>query len=192
MSNRFIGAEDGFNRPQPLHELINATTCGSWWGGPRDERDLPIPTMADGAPNGYSVFSFDGRKYSVEFRAANRPASYQMSIFTPDEIAAGDVATTPVLANVFAGSDTSIVEMTEDGGGAWTRMRKVEQPDPFLTNLKAAAKDGTKYVDPMPKCPHLWSGTLPAGLPAGVHVVHVRTTDMFGHVYTDNRTVLVK
>jgi hypothetical protein len=32
----------------------------------------------------------------------------------------------------------------------------------------------------------------PTVLPAGVHVVHVRTTDMFGHVYTDNRTVLVK
>jgi hypothetical protein len=196
MSNHFIGKEDGFNRAEPLHELINVTTCGSWWGGPPDEQGLPIPTMADGAPNGYTVISFSGSRYNAEFRPARRAATYQMTIFTPEEVTADKLAETEVLANVFAGSARSIVEMRIDNEGGWAKMEKVERPDPFLAGLKAAeAKSGTgasKYIDPMAKCPHLWRGVLPAGPATGAHIVNVRTTDMYGHTYSARRVIVVK
>ncbi|MFO0892090.1 MAG: calcineurin-like phosphoesterase C-terminal domain-containing protein [Isosphaeraceae bacterium] len=41
---------------------------------PRD----PHTTMGD-APNGYSIFTFDGNHYEIEFRPASRPKDYQMN-----------------------------------------------------------------------------------------------------------------
>ncbi len=39
-----------------------------------DEKGIPHTTMRDGALNGYSVFTFDGQKYDIEFHApAGRP-----------------------------------------------------------------------------------------------------------------------
>ena len=43
--------------------------------GAPDERGIPHTTMRDGAPNGYSIFTFDGHKYDIEFRAAAPPAT---------------------------------------------------------------------------------------------------------------------
>lgn len=195
MSNHFIGKDDGFNRATPLQELINATTCGSWWGGPPDEEGLPIALMSDGAPNGYTVFSFDGTKYSAEFRPARRSADDQMSVFAPDQVAPDSVAATEIFANVFAGSEKSKVEMQVDGEGAWTKLDMVLQPDPFLTALKAAEPKpipaSWAYPSPMAKCPHLWRGTLPAGLNSGAHVINVRTTDMYGQKYEARRVIVV-
>lgn len=42
--------------------------------------------MSDGGPNGYSIMEFDGKNYSFEFRAAGRPASYQMNIYAPETL----------------------------------------------------------------------------------------------------------
>jgi hypothetical protein len=195
MSNHFIGKDAGFNRAEPLHELINATTCGSWWGGPPDEQGLPIAMMSDGAPNGYTAITFDGTKYRAEYRVARRAADYQMSIFAPDEVGP-NASATEVFANVFAGSEKSTVAMRVDGAGAWTKMEKVAQPDPFLAAMKAAEPNpipaGWGYPAPMAKCPHLWRGTLLPGMASGAHVINVRTTDMFGQKYEARRVVVVK
>lgn len=196
MSNHFIGKDAGFNRAEPLHELINATTCGSWWGGPPDEQGLPIAMMSDGAPNGYTAFTFDGTKYRAEYRVARRPADFQMSIFTVEDTAADAAGTSEVFANVFAGSEKSTVEMRVDGRGAWTTMEKVVQPDPFLAAMKAAEPKaipaGWAFPSPMAKCPHLWRGTLPQGLTSGAHLIYVRTTDMYGQTYDARRLIVVK
>ena len=36
-------------------------------------------------------------------------------------------------------------------------------------------------------CYHLWRGVLPADLPVGPHVLHVRATDPQGRVYSSQR-----
>jgi hypothetical protein len=38
---------------------------------------------------------------------------------------------------------------------------------------------------------HLWAGELPAGLQAGTHLLRVRTVDMAGKEYTDQRSFRV-
>lgn len=72
--------------------------------------------MRCGAPNGYSIFTFDGRQYSIEFKAARRPGDYQMNLIVPDSMKAADVAGTPVHANVFGGSELSLTQIRFDAG----------------------------------------------------------------------------
>ncbi|MGD9857946.1 MAG: metallophosphoesterase N-terminal domain-containing protein, partial [Planctomycetaceae bacterium] len=56
----WVTHEDGWQGPRPHHHIINVTVCGSWWSGAPDERGIPHTTMADGAPNGYSIMTFNG------------------------------------------------------------------------------------------------------------------------------------
>jgi 3',5'-cyclic AMP phosphodiesterase CpdA len=86
--HRFLTREDGWRGPEPHHHVVNVTVCGSWWRGAPDEKGIPHATMSDGGPNGYSMVTFDGRKYDIEFKPARRPADHQMNIHAPEEIAA--------------------------------------------------------------------------------------------------------
>lgn len=208
----FLGAEHGWPREEPHHHLVSATACGGWWTGARDEVGLPHATMPDGVPNGYSIVTFDGASYSVEFKAARRPADYQMDISLPNAVAAEDVASTEVVVNVFAGSPRSVTEMRIDGRGPWTLLDRQRRLAPTYVDLKAREEklrqllfrdlpederagaqihhlEGSMeaYGRRLPRpaeSNHLWAGRLPAGLSPGMHSVEVRTTDMFGRVYT--------
>lgn len=132
----FIGEEDGFQGPEKHHHVINVTVCGSWWRGAPDERGIPHTTMRDGGPNGYSIITFDGHDYDIEFRPAARPKTYQLNIYAPEEVSATAAGSTEVLVNVFAGSEKSTVEMRLDDGD-WVAMQRFEIEDPAY----AATKD---------------------------------------------------
>lgn len=204
MEHRFLGSKDKWEGPEPLHHLVNVTACGSWWLGAKDVLGLPHATMRDGAPKGYSIITFDGNQYSVEFRAARRPAGYQMTIFAPEEIEQQQSAKTEVLVNVFAGSQRSKVEMRLGKDGAWQTLRKTVGPDPYYVAMqqaeeKAQAKDATasgpargRRIPKVLDCPHLWSGSLPPNPPKGSQVIFVRTTDMFGQTYTGQRIIRIR
>lgn len=194
--HRFVTAADGWQQPAPHHHLVNVTVCGSWWGGATDEWGIPHTQMKDGAPNGYSVMTVDGNRYSLAFKAARRPADHQLSVYAPEEIAMADAPDTGVYANVFAGSERSTVEMRFGTSGEWKLMERVREEDPFYMNVKALEKgenppNGRKLPDAM-KSPHLWKAALPALPPAGTHLIEVRTRDMFGQTYTAGRTIRVR
>jgi hypothetical protein len=191
----FIGKDAGWRGATPHHHLINATSCGSWWRGAPDELGIPHATMSDGAPNGYSIVTFDGSDYSIEFKAARRPANCQMHIFAPDEVAAADAANTDVFVNVYAGSEKSVVEMRFDDG-TWRRLEQVRRPDPFYVALKESEKaerppNGKTLPGPSGSS-HLWTGKLPPTPAKGAHTIQIRTTDMFGHTYDATRVIRVK
>ncbi|CAN5900100.1 calcineurin-like phosphoesterase family protein [soil metagenome] len=222
----FIDSEDGFQGPEPHHHVVNVTACGSWWRGAPDERGIPHTTMRDGAPNGYSIFSFDGQNYSIEFRAAGRPKEYQMNIYAPEEIESSEAAETEILVNVFAGSEKSVVEMRLGADGEWVPLERISIEDPAYVATKAredaylaammeraerhreAAGEATNVDEvrgrrrvqelpfiPLPdanKSPHIWRGRLPADPPEGVHLIEVRTTDMFDQTYNDRRSIRVR
>jgi hypothetical protein len=102
---------------------------------------------------------------------------------------------TEVLVNVFAGSPKSVVEMQLDGTGEWLKLKQVKRPDPYLVKMKELeagpnSPPGKKLPKPI-DCPHLWRGLLPADLAVGVHVIRVRTTDMFGQAFTGQRIIRV-
>ena len=193
-ANHLLTDKDGWKGATPHHHLNHSTVCGSWWEGSPDERGIPHATMADGAPNGYSIVEFDGAKYKVMFRAASRPESEQMSIWLPEIIERADAAKTEVIVNVFAASDRSVVEM-KVGNGQWAKMEQFEGKCPYFLKLKELEVSPTP--PPGLKLPgaantrHLWKSALPVGLARGTHLISIRTTDMFGQTFEDGRVLRV-
>jgi len=195
LKHHFITKEDGWMGPEPHHHIVNVTVCGSWWRGAPDELGIPHATMSDGGPNGYSIISFDGTKYDLEFRAARRPADYQMNIYLPQEITVADSITTAMVVNVFNGSKKSKVRMRILPNGAWKDMERVDGMDPYFVDMKkleagenpiaGIALPGPSITD------HLWRILLPATLPVGTHMIEVETTDMDDNVYTDRESIRV-
>lgn len=195
LKHHFITKEDGWMGPEPHHHMVNVTVCGSWWRGSPDELGIPHATMSDGGPNGYSIISFDGTKYDLEFRAARRPADYQMNIYLPQEITIADAITTTVVVNVFNGSKKSTVRMRILPDGPWKDMERVDGMDPFFVDMKKGeagpiANPGITLPGPS-LTDHLWRAMLPATLPAGTHMIEVETTDMHGKVYVDRESLRV-
>lgn len=189
----YLGADRGWPGARPLHQVICATVCGSWWTGAPDERGIPHATMGDGAPNGHLRFRFDGNSYSFEFRAAARPAEHQMAIHAPHAAPAGTAAT--VHANVFAGSERSVVELRLGGEGPWLPMLRVEAPDPLYAEARAreealAPRPGRSLPEPYPSS-HLWRAELPLDVEPGVRAIEVRTVDAFGSSHADRRLIRV-
>jgi hypothetical protein len=194
--HRFIKKEDGWMGAEPHHHIVNVTVSGSWWSGAPDERGIPHTMMRDGAPNGYSILSFDGTKYKLDFKAAGRPASYQLRIHAPEVVSTDQLAETIVFVNAFNGSARSKVEM-QIGTGDWHALEHSNQVDPKYQAVfdaeAAILKDSPlwrKLSKPTPSS-HLWKASLPDGTPVGTHLLRVRTTDMHGRKYTAQRVIRV-
>jgi hypothetical protein len=192
--HRFIKTREGWRGLKPHYHVVNVTACGSWWQGAPDENGIPHTTMRCGAPNGYAIFTFDGSQYDIQFRAARRHESYQMSIYAPDKLSRAEAPGTEVLVNVFGGSELSRVEMSF-ANGPWTPMRKVLKPDPEFVKMYERDREVKAPYRALPApmdSPHLWSGVIPENPPSGMAPIHVRTTDMFGQTYVATRGVLIQ
>lgn len=193
----FFDKDDGWRGEYPHHHLVTVTTCGSWWAGMPDEYGIPHTTMRDGGPNGYMIVSFDGDKYKWRYKAARRPASFQMHIHAPEVVAVGQTNAADVLINVFDGSQRSKVRLRVRGHGDWQSAEQVAREDPYYRALRARwAADpnlpGRRPPSYVHESTHLWLGRLPADLPAGTHLIEVETTDMFGQTYAANRVIRVE
>ena len=201
----FVDEEMGWKGPEPHHHLINATVCGSWWCGLYDETGIPHATMNDGAPNGYSIVTFDGNEYRIQFKAARRPVDYQMNIYLADELAQHELDTTNVLVNIFAGSSRSKVEMRFGKNGIWIPMQQMATIDPECLRMHQLSpvldfelngqvlEDLFGYKMDYPSVStHIWQGKLPEGIQSGTHTVTVRTTDMFNQTWTGHRIFRVR
>jgi C terminal of Calcineurin-like phosphoesterase/N terminal of Calcineurin-like phosphoesterase/Calcineurin-like phosphoesterase len=196
LKHHFIGQEDGFRGANPHHHFVNVTVCGSWWRGATDEQGIPHATMSDGGPNGYSIISFDGAKYDIEFRAARRPAEHQMTIHMPEAINSAQALTTPLVVNVFNGSKRSTARFRVLPSGAWQAMERVDGVDPHYLQMKlleasATPPNGTPLPAPS-VTDHLWRSLLPATLPVGTHIIEVEATDINGKVHVNRRAIRVE
>ena len=214
----FVGPDHGWHGDAPHHHHNHATTSGSWWRGALDEVGIPHTTMRDGAPNGYGIFTFSGNQYSIRFKAARRPADYQMNVWTPWEVASTETHNTDIIVNVFGGTKRSTVEFRLGEVGEWEPMTYMPQEDPYYKALKA--RDNTNHLErklhtalretmktqlkedsELPqrgtaisgvvKSSHIWQAKLPVSVPKGTHVIYVRTTDMFGQIFTGRRIIRV-
>ncbi|MBV6458575.1 MAG: hypothetical protein HONBIEJF_01707 [Fimbriimonadaceae bacterium] len=192
--HRFITQKNGWPKPTPHHHVINVTTCGSWWTGSPDSRGVPHTTMRDGAPHGYSVFSFDGNQYSIQYRAARRPFDYQMNIIAPDVLPTGTNLSTVFHANVFGGSEKSKVEFSFAGSG-WKPMTRVLAKDPLFMETVERDKGLQRPYRPLPGADistHLWQAKLTGSYKPGTYGLHVRTIDMFGQQYLSTRAIRIR
>jgi len=203
------------------HHLNLMTACGSWASGQYDELGMPHTTMRDGGPNGHAVLHVDGNEYWMEFKAARRPADYQMNIDAPDVISAEKAADTEVVVNFWAGAEDAVVKMRLGAGGEWVELEQFTGVAPYYAReykreanvyKKIARIAGMDENDeevikqlrremqgvlgrglPEPRdTPHLWRGKLPGPAEPGYHTIHVEATDPWGRTHTDQRIIRVK
>ena len=195
--HHFIKKDDGWMGPAPHHHIVNVTVSGSWWTGSPDERGIPHTTMADGAPNGYSIITFDGTDYTLDFKAAGRPASYQMQVFAPEVVAAKTSHETHVFVNVFNGSEKSTVEMRLGRSDPWRLLKQVQEIDPGLQAVYEAEHavvsktKGWRELTKPKASSHLWKGPLPERLTPGVHMIEIRATDWQRRTHKARRVIRV-
>ena len=79
------------------------------------------------------------------FKAARRPADYQMNIFAPWEVASTETGKTDVIVNVFGGTKRSTVEIRLGEDGKWRPMTYTPQRDPYYKALKA--RDDANHLE---------------------------------------------
>ncbi len=195
-ANKFIDQTDGWNGDQPHHHIINVTVSGSWWGGNPDERGIPHTMMKDGAPNGYSIISFDNTNYQLDFYAAGRPKSYQMNIVFPDEVATNKMVATDLIANVFNATSQDKVEARVGWEGDWHPLVNYNGVSPLYQEVaqRELLPDGRPMLGAPNETEHLWKlplGDLVANAAVGHHLVQVRWTDRTGRTTVSNRVLRV-
>ncbi len=193
--HRFITRADGWRGPEPHHHIVNVTVSGSWWEGAPDERGIPNTLMADGAPNGYSIMTFDGHNYSLDFRAAGRRKDYQMQIHAAEAVPVNQLEKTWIFANVFNGSEKSQVEMKIGDDGDWISMSYTQEADPTYLEVveweKSLGKVPWRNLPKAADSTHLWKANLPAGLSPGTYFIHVRAKNFGGPAVTGRRVIRI-
>ncbi len=167
-AHKLIDEKDGWKGKEPHHHIINVCVSGTWWKGNKDEVAIPHATMRDGAPNGYSIITFDGTKHTLDFKAARQPASYQLSIHAPDQIDPKNEKQQFIYVNVFNGSAKSKVKMRIGEGTDWIPLKKTVENDPYYVELRERetlnSKDGKTQLNPPSPSNHLWKVQIPAGI----------------------------
>lgn len=191
----FLGKEDGFNGDKEHHHIVNVTVSGAWWSGAKDDRGIPHSTMRDGAPNGYSIMTFEPDRYLLDFKGAGHPAEYQMRVHLPNTIESSDSAATKLWVNVFNGSKKSKVEMAIDRDSDWVTLEQKVTVDPYYQAILDTEKNIKPAIVPSlirpSECSHLWYGTIDRELPPGVHLIRIRSTDMHGRTFYSQRSIRV-
>ncbi|MFL9846049.1 calcineurin-like phosphoesterase C-terminal domain-containing protein [Flavobacterium rhizosphaerae] len=184
----FLGKEQGWLQEKPHHHFNIGTTSGDWYSGKLDEKGIPISVMRDGTPKGYAFIHFNGNQYTIDYKAAGKPADYQMEVFAPNLVSSVKKNKAYVYANFFIGSKNDTLQYRVDGG-TWKDMEFMEKPDPSYTELVMEwdttneLMPGRRSSDPE-DCNHLWRGKLPVHLKDGEHVIEIKATDMFGKIHT--------
>ena len=190
-NNLFFGPEHGWQQEGVHHHYNVGTTSGDWYSGKLNERGIPISTMRDGTPKGYSYLNFDGNQYTIDYKVFDKDPEYKMAVFTPTVVLQNTWASAEIIVNFFIGSEQDSLFCKIDDG-EWNKMRFTPMHDPFFVR-EVVDWDFTEELFPgrRPSNPanstHTWTGSLPTNLEAGEHTVYIRARDMFGREYTAER-----
>jgi 3',5'-cyclic AMP phosphodiesterase CpdA len=188
----FLDAKTGWEGETPLQLISCAAVCGSWWGGPQDDRGIPIATQTDGTPNGYHIFSFKDATWTQKYYAAGEDRDEQMRIISPvGTIAQSDLDSTKIAVNVFNGSPQSSVRF-QINGAATAEMQRTPMQDDFFAGVSAANKGTYKWDTTASISEHIWSAPMPTDLTPGMHIVTIETRDQHGNVYSASSIFEVK
>lgn len=186
----FFDATDGWLRETPHHHYTTGTASGDWWSGKLQANGVPESTMYDGTPNGYSIMRISGNQYTIDYKAAGKPADHKMRIHGPRKVPLNAHYRGSFYVNFFQGSENDLVEWRVNDG-EWKKMRYTIEPDPAMY----AAQYEWDHADILPKgtrpstpvnCYHLWKARVPTRVPAGENTIYIRITDIAGRVYEES------
>ena len=103
-----------------------------------------------------------------------------MHIWTPEKVSKSDIGKSEVVANVFMGNERSRIRMSIDGKDDWIDMKREARKDPYLVDRLPSGHAASESK-------HIWVARLPSDIKAGVHTVRVRSEDMYGQFFEDQR-----
>lgn len=191
----FYSKADGWQQSKPHHEYNAGTTSGDWYSGQLKANGTPISTMRDGTPKGYAFLHLKGNQYSIAYKVAGKPASYQMEVFVPKVVEKRKSTSAGIFANFFMGTKGDKVVYAVDGK-KWMPMEYMEAMDPkFLSTLMQFDQTEKLLNGRRPSnaeaSTHLWRGKLPSNLPVGRHEIEIRATDRYGKTYSEKVQYLI-
>ncbi|AQQ72240.1 Calcineurin-like phosphoesterase [Limihaloglobus sulfuriphilus] len=192
--NIIYDESENFHGEKPHLHFVAGAVCGGWWSGvPEPLTGIPHSMMRDGTPNGYAALNVNGNEYSIKYKAFGRAEDYQMNIYAPDEVSAGKTAETVILANIFAGSEKSLVQMRLDDS-QWLEMQPSSEPDPYFVKMVEWEKNqnlARPNWSNNPESLHTWQANLLADIEQGLHVITVKTTDMFDQTFSSKKFIKI-
>lgn len=193
--NDLLGKKQGWLQEKPLHEFNAGTTSGDWYSGRLNEKGIPSATMRDGTRKGYAFINFTGNKYSITYKVANLPASYQIELYCP-KIISTIKNTARMYANFFMGSekDSLFYKFDEE---EWKPMKYSQNMDPsyfaeliswdFADSLPAGRRPSNAV-----QSTHLWQADFPKKMKAKTYILTVKVTDRYGQTHTAQKEFKVE
>jgi len=178
---------------QPFIAHTLAEVRGNGWQGLRDERGVRSATMADGNPNGYYLFHFEGNKVKPQFIPAGGDPEDRLRVMLDPQLIHPDSVTqkhplgldrgvqvdsTYVVVNFFDGGERDQVTISLDGK-AHVAMEYTERTDPFYVRQYRKYEGTSDVFPPAAVSSHIWQFALPM-VNSGLHVVIVKAVDEFG------------
>ena len=183
-----------------IMEIVAGASCGNWWTGERDWQGIPSALMQGGSPRNYFTIDFDKNNYQFQFKGVRLDPAMQMSIWISGQDsldkyvpALQELGQHTVVANIYAGSEETIVKMQIDDSN-WVEMEKKDLVDPNIERIIAINKlDATssrfarKAALRQSKSSHIWTGEIPENLSKGIHVVKIRAVERSAYNVCDSR-----
>lgn len=183
-------------------ELTVGASCGNWWVGEKDWQGIPSAMMQCGTPRNYFTIDFNKNKFDFTFKGIGFDDSYQMDIWVQGQDSIDNYLNgienfkgNEVVANVFGGSDSTIVKMQIDSG-KWITMEKTKMLAPSVSRLITMNKIGgypTKFsrkgLARKSPSPHIWVGYLPDDIKKGIHKICIKADDEYGFQVSGERFI---
>ncbi len=175
-----------------VSEWVVGASCGSWWTGEYDNTGVPNALQQCGSPRNYFQLFMKGSDYQLKFKGVGLDADKQMDVWVKgqtqidDSISAfSSIPEGYVAANIFAGGDSTHVQISIDGGN-WQSMQHTFMVAPSVARIIEWNKQKifpTQFATRLPlrnrKSPHIWTYQLPS-LAKGFHQMKIRATDDYG------------
>ncbi len=176
-----IDDENDFPGDQPHHMVSVGTVCGGWWAGAPDEYGIPHAMMSDGTPTSYTILHIDGNDWKMSWKAARRPAEFQMHIHAPVAVNSDESADMTVTAVIFNALPEAHVEMKIGTDGQWITMEKTHRNDPVRDDVVKREREmgdlPWRNLGTSRPSEQLWEAKPDYKLQPGAHTIHVRARD---------------
>jgi hypothetical protein len=182
---------------QWVNEWVVGASCGSWWVGERDYSGIPLALQQCGSPRNYFTFEMNGADYSLRFKGIGLDPDLQADIWVKGQDGLDDsipaLAKLPenfVVVNLFAGGDSTKVEISIDGA-VWQKMEHTQMVAPAISRIIEWNKQKmypTTYSKRIPlrsrPSPHIWTYQMPRS-EKGLHTLRIRAWDRYGLPLTE-------
>ncbi|NQU86478.1 MAG: calcineurin-like phosphoesterase C-terminal domain-containing protein [Mariniphaga sp.] len=180
LQHDYFNSDDGWQGKNELHQIICSSASGTWWTGPKDDRDIPSSTQIDGVPNGFFIFEFNGNEFTHSYFPAGNQKN-QMRIESPLGKTNNEVK--EIIVNVFNSSKHSTVVAQIDNNIKVILENNVRR-DPFIAESFRKFRGEYKSWASPAASTQMWVGALPEGLTKGFHTINVVSKDEFDREYT--------